>query len=327
MKNKDIVTFSAVQPTGNLHLGNYLGAIKNWVDLQNLSKLTGNHKNYFCIADLHSITIPQDPKDLKESTLKTLALYIACGIDPKKSTIFAQSSVQEHAELMWILSCHVPMGWLDRMTQYKDKKHLNNNLGLYSYPVLMAADILLYQTDYVPVGNDQMQHLQLARDIAVSFNNKYKTDFFKIPEAVVNETSARVMSLRDGTKKMSKSDPSDYSRINLIDDNDTIALKIKKAICDEAGRKNLESIYLALEGNVKNLPTNNEPFKKLLTDSLISHIEPIATKYRTIRMDKGDIDLIDMLFNGYNKCHGTSFGVDYQIEKIKDIIGFVNPWQ
>ena len=222
--DKDLV-FSGVQPTGNLHLGNYLGAIKNWVEFQNEKTCI------FCIVDLHAITIQENRNKLKDNTREVAAAYIASGIDPKKSKIFVQSNVSGHSELAWILGCHTPIGWLNRMTQFKDKAGKNKEkapLGLYSYPVLMAADILLYKSNYVPVGEDQKQHLELSRDIAQSFNRFYNCDFFPIPEPLILGQATRVMSLKDGTKKMSKSDPSDYSRINLTDTSDEIKKKFKK---------------------------------------------------------------------------------------------------
>src|ERR1700722_11267922 len=220
---------SGMQPTGNLHLGNYLGALKNWVRMQD------THECYYCVVDLHAITVPQDPGKLRAAVRETAAAYIACGIDTKKSTLLVQSAVPAHAELMWILATHTPLGWLNRMTQFKEKSGKSRDLeqlGLYAYPVLMAADILAYKATRVPVGEDQKQHLELARDVAATFNRQYNVEFFPLPEPMILGEAARVMSLRDGTKKMSKSDESDYSRINLTDDADAIALKIKKAKTD-----------------------------------------------------------------------------------------------
>jgi tryptophanyl-tRNA synthetase len=221
--------FSGIQPTGNLHLGNYLGAIRNWVVLQK------DFECIFCIVDLHALTQPQDPAELRASTREVTAAYIAAGIDPERCTIFNQSMVSAHAELAWLLGCLTPLGWLNRMTQFKEKAGRQRDmagLGLYAYPVLMAADILLYKATHVPVGEDQKQHLELARDIAGAFNRRYERDFFPLPEPQIFGTATRVMSLRDGTKKMSKSDTSDYSRINMTDDADTIALKIRRAKTD-----------------------------------------------------------------------------------------------
>ena len=218
---------SGVQPTGDLHLGNYLGAIKNFAKMQN------ENECLFCIVDLHAITVFQNPKVLRNNTYEVTAAYLASGIDPKKSVIFNQSQVSGHAELAWVLNCVCRMGWLNRMTQFKEKSGKNSenvSSGLFTYPTLMAADILLYKATHVPVGSDQKQHLELTRDIAQKFNNDYKSlDFFPLPEPYIEKDISRVMSLRDGTSKMSKSDKSDYSRINLIDDKDTIIKKIKKS--------------------------------------------------------------------------------------------------
>src|SRR5437660_8141570 len=248
--------FSGIQPTGNLHLGNYLGAIRNWVVLQH------DFECIFCIVDLHALTQPQDPAQLRGATREVTAAYIAAGIDPESCIIFNQSTVSAHAELSWLLSCLTPLGWLNRMTQFKEKAGKQRDmagLGLYAYPVLMAADILVYKATHVPVGEDQKQHLELARDIAGAFNRRYERDFFPLPEPQIFGTATRVMSLRDGTKKMSKSDTSDYSRINMTDDADAIALKIRRAktdpeplpedIADLERRPeadNLVSIYAAL---------------------------------------------------------------------------------
>src|SRR5437762_6580300 len=221
--------FSGIQPTGNLHLGNYLGAIRNWVALQH------DYDCIFCIVDLHALTLPQDPAELVASTREVTAAYIAAGVDPERCIIFNQSMVSAHAELAWLLACLTPLGWLNRMTQFKEKGGKNRDLaglGLYAYPVLMAADILVYKATHVPVGEDQKQHLELARDIAGAFNRRYERDFFPLPEPQIFGPATRVMSLRDGTKKMSKSDTSDYSRINMTDDADQIALKIRRAKTD-----------------------------------------------------------------------------------------------
>jgi tryptophanyl-tRNA synthetase len=221
--------FSGIQPTGNLHLGNYLGAIRNWVALQS------EYDCIFCIVDLHALTQPQDPAELRVSTREVTAAYIAAGIDPERCTIFNQSMVSAHTELAWLLGCLTPLGWLNRMTQFKERAGSNREmagLGLYAYPVLMAADILLYKATHVPVGEDQKQHLELARDIAGAFNRRYEREFFPLPEPQIFGAATRVMSLRDGAKKMSKSDTSDYSRINMTDDADTIALKIRRAKTD-----------------------------------------------------------------------------------------------
>src|SRR5882762_4653701 len=250
--------FSGIQPTGNLHLGNYLGAIRNWVALQH------DYDCIFCIVDLHALTQPQDPDELRAATREVTAAYIAAGIDPERCIIFNQSTVSAHVELAWLLGCLTPLGWLNRMTQFKEKagkQRENAGLGLYAYPVLMAADILLYKATHVPVGEDQKQHLELARDIAGAFNRNYGVEFFPLPEPQILGEATRVMSLRDGTKKMSKSDSSDNSRINLTDDAAMVELKIRKAKTDpeplpgdEAGltsrpeAANLLGIYAALSG-------------------------------------------------------------------------------
>src|SRR5471030_824801 len=223
--------FSGVQPTGNLHLGNYLGAIRNWVPLQDQAE------TIFCIVDLHAITQPQDPAQLRAQTREVTAACIAAGIDPERSIIFNQSAVAGHSELGWLLGCYTPLGWLNRMTQFKEKagkQRDNAALGLYAYPVLMAADILLYKATHVPVGEDQKQHLELARDIAGAFNRRYGVELFPLPEPQIFGPATRVMSLRDGSKKMSKSDSSDYSRINMTDDAAMVELKIRKAKTDPA---------------------------------------------------------------------------------------------
>src|SRR5499427_7043687 len=233
--------FSGIQPTGNLHLGNYLGAIRNWVALQR------EYDCIFCIVDLHALTLPIDPHELRAQTREVTAAYIAAGIDPEHCIIFNQSASPAHAQLAWLLGCLTPLGWLNRMTQFKEKAGRNREmagLGLYAYPVLMAADILLYKATHVPVGEDQKQHLELARDIAGAFNRRYECGLFPLPEPQIFGEATRVMSLRDGTKKMSKSDTSDYSRINMTDDADMIALKIRRAKTDSeplpAGVSDLE---------------------------------------------------------------------------------------
>ncbi len=275
--------FSGVQPTGNLHLGNYLGAIRNWVELQH------SYNCIFCVVDLHAITVPQKPEELVQATREVTAAYIACGIDPKKSIIFPQSAVSIHAELSWILGCHTPLGWLNRMTQFKEKtgKHADKaSLGLYGYPVLMAADILGYRATHVPVGEDQKQHLELARDIAGAFNRFYNQDYFPLPEPLIQGPATRIMSLRDGTKKMSKSEESDYSRINLTDNAEAIELKFRKAKSDalptityEPEKRhetaNLINIYAALSGNSREKiveefgDKNFSAFKKALAELAI----------------------------------------------------------
>lgn len=371
---------SGVQPTGNLHLGNYLGAIRNWVGLQD------SHECLFMLADLHAITVPQNPADLTRNTRETAAAYIACGIDPKKSVIFPQSAVSMHSELAWILSCHAPLGWLNRMTQFKEKasindtqevyltnaadqilkelkehvfdfepllknksetevtqteifqkyasynRHLNERLtgiksgladlfskrnqqmaeaklGLYAYPVLMAADIIGYHATHVPVGADQKQHLELARDIAGAFNRAHDTEFFPLPKPLIFGAATRVMSLTDGTKKMSKSDPSDYSRITLTDDADAIALKIKKAqtdsdpalTFDEENRPsvaNLLRLYAALSDSTPEAVVTQfsalktGQFKAQLADLAVAKLSPITARMRELMADTATLDAI-----------------------------------
>lgn len=289
---------SGIQPTGNLHLGNYLGAIAQWIPLQE------TYDCFFCLVDLHALTIPQDPTQLRQWTREGAAAYIACGIDPEKSVIFPQSAVAAHSQLSWLLSCLTPLGWLNRMTQFKEKagKHKENaSLGLYAYPVLMAADILIYKATHVPVGDDQKQHLELARDIAQSFNHRIGRDFFPLPSPLITGPAPRVMSLRDGTVKMSKSDPSDFSRLHLTDDNETIAAKIRKAKTDAepinadldamAGRPealNLLSIFAALSQNAREKVAGDyagasfASFKKDLTDLLVAHLSPFREKFKQL---------------------------------------------
>lgn len=297
---------SGVQPTGNLHLGNYLGAIRNWVGLQE------SHECLFMLADLHAITVPQNPADLTRNTRETAAAYIACGIDPKKSVIFPQSAVSMHAELAWVLNCFTPLGWLNRMTQFKDKAGKNKDnaaLGLYAYPVLMAADIIGYHATHVPVGEDQKQHLELARDIAGAFNRAYDTEFFPLPEPLIMPTAARIMSLRDGTKKMSKSDPSDYSRITLMDDADAIAQKIRKAQTDviegitydpenRPSVANLLTIFAALTDRTPEdvaaefATAQNSAFKAALVDVAVAKLSPITARMRELMADTASLDAI-----------------------------------
>ncbi|MBV8938427.1 MAG: tryptophan--tRNA ligase, partial [Alphaproteobacteria bacterium] len=317
MKNQELV-FSGVQPTGNLHLGNYLGAIRHWVALQNA------YRCMFCIVDLHAITVPQDPASLRRHTLETAAAYIACGVDPQKSIIFPQSAVSGHAELAWILSCLTPLGWLNRMTQFKEKAgkdRENAPLGLYSYPVLMAADILLYKATHVPVGEDQKQHLELTRDIAGAFNRRYGQEFFPLPEPLILGEAARVMSLRDGTKKMSKSDASDYSRIHLTDSADEIAQKIKKAKSDmtegmsydpalRPEASNLLVLYAAFTGRaVKEAAAecasdSFSAFKKKLIDAAVAHLEPIRRRMEALLGDESELN--NLLAEGTRRAQGIA---------------------
>ncbi len=328
--------FSGVQPSGNLHLGNYLGAIKNFVELNNEEK----NRCIFCVVDLHAITVSQDPKQLKNNIRETVATFIASGIDPKKSIIFNQSKVSAHSEAAWILSCTARLGWLNRMTQFKEKAGKDKekaSIGLYSYPVLMAADILLYDSTHVPVGNDQKQHLELCRDIAQKFNNDFKVDdFFKIPEPLIKKEFSRIMSLKDGLKKMSKSEMSDLSRINLTDDKDTIANKIKKAKTDalplpstieelekRPEAKNLIGIYsslsgLTLENSLNEFSGKNfSNFKENLSQLLIEKIIPISLRIKELLNDHNYLDSI--LTDGYKKADKIA---SEKVKKIHEIIGF-----
>ena len=306
MSNK--IIFSGVQPTGEIHIGNYLGAISQFVSNQD------EYKSIFSIVDLHAITIPQNPKELLNRTRQVLAIFLASGIDPTKNIIFNQSQVPEHTQLAWILNCTARVGWLNRMTQFKDKAGKNKenaSIGLYTYPILMAADILLYSTSHVPVGDDQKQHLELARDIAHKFNTDYDTDIFRLPEPLMNKSSTRIMSLRDGSKKMSKSDISEYSRILMTDSNDEISIKIKKAKTDpmnmpssseEASNRpeidNLLNIYCACSGKSKDIIISVfsgkeiSNFKNDLTKVIISVVEPIAIKTKEFLNDPGYLDNI-----------------------------------
>jgi tryptophanyl-tRNA synthetase len=301
-------TLSGIQPTGNLHLGNYLGAIRNWVRMQD--EMPGE-KLYF-LADLHAITVHNDPAELTANTREMAAALMAAGIDPAKAILFNQARVPAHAELGWLLFCTARIGWLNRMTQFKEKSGKNRegaSVGLYAYPVLQAADVLLYQTTHVPVGDDQKQHLELARDIATKFNLDTGTDTFTLPEPTIPPTAARIMSLRDGTAKMSKSDPSDMSRINLVDDADTIMAKIRKAKTDaeplpseiaglegRAEARNLVSIYAAMaDESVDAVLTGFAgqgfgAFKPALGELLVETLRPIATRLNQLKADPAAID-------------------------------------
>ena len=328
--------FSGVQPTGNLHLGNYIGAIKNFVNLQSEQ----DNECIYCVVDLHAITSKQDPKILKENIRETTAAFLASGLDPKKSIIFNQSSVSAHSEGSWMLSCVARMGWLNRMTQFKEKAGKDKekaSIGLYIYPVLMAADILLYDSTHVPVGNDQKQHLELTREIANKFNLDFNAkDFFKVPEPLIQKNFSRIMSLKDGKKKMSKSDASDTSRINLNDKKDQIINKIKKAKTDalEMPRnendlkerpevENLFGIYAILI-NQKIIDSINEfkdknfsEFKEKLSDLLIEEISPISSEISKLQNDSKYID--DILKQGSEKANEISSKKIYEMKKI---IGF-----
>ena len=328
--------FSGVQPTGNLHLGNYLGAIKNFVELNNDT----SNECIFCVVDLHAVTVKQNPKELKKNIRETAATFIASGIDPKKSIIFNQSSVSAHAEGAWILSCIARMGWLNRMTQFKEKAGKDKekaSIGLYSYPILMASDILLYDATHVPVGDDQKQHLELCRDIAQKFNNDYDVDdFFKVPEPLIQKEFSRIMSLKDGSKKMSKSDISDLSRINLTDDKDQIINKIKKAktdplsmpkdIKDLDGRleaQNLLGIYSSLdnsnlENSINKFSSKNfSEFKQQLSELLINKILPISQEIKKLLEDHNYLDSI--LLDGVEKADKIA---SKKIKNMKEIVGF-----
>ncbi|WP_170438466.1 tryptophan--tRNA ligase [Ruegeria arenilitoris] len=301
--------FSGIQPSGNLHLGNYLGALKRFVDMQGPELAT-----VYCMVDLHAITVWQDPKELAHSTRELCAGFIAAGIDPEQSILFNQSQVPEHAQLAWIFNCVARMGWMQRMTQWKDKagkNQQNASLGLFAYPSLMAADILVYHATHVPVGDDQKQHLELTRDIAIKFNHDYGVDFFPITEPVIEGAATRVMSLRDGAKKMSKSDPSDMSRINMTDDADTIAKKIRKAKTDPdalpsevdglEGRpeaRNLVNIYAALSDQTVEQVLAEVggkqfgEFKPMLADLAVAKLSPISTEMARLMGDQAEIDRI-----------------------------------
>ncbi len=290
---------SGIQPSGNLHLGNYLGSIKNWIDLQN------DYRCIFGIMNLHAITVPQDPKQLQQNVIDAAAAYLACGLDPKKSIIFTQSEVPAHAEIAWVLGSITPMGWLNRMTQFKDKASLGENLGLYAYPVLMASDILLYKTDLVPVGEDQKQHLELTRDLAGAFNRRYNCEYFKLPEPMIVKEVKRIMSLQDGTKKMSKSDESELSRICLEDAPELIVKNIKKAKTDsESVIKydekrpeiyNLLNIFASLSGNdpqaiAKQYETAGYgKFKADLAEIIVEKLRPIRDNIIRFKQDQSYI--------------------------------------
>jgi tryptophanyl-tRNA synthetase len=334
--------FSGVQPTGNLHLGNYLGAIKNFVSLQN------NHECIYCVVDMHAITVKQDPKVLKNNILEVAASFIAAGINPEKSIIFAQSQVSAHAELAWIFNCVARLGWLNRMTQFKEKAGKNRenaSAGLYTYPVLMAADILAYHATHVPVGDDQRQHLELARDIAQKFNNDFNIDYFPITEPVIMGAATRVMSLRDGKNKMSKSDVSDYSRLNLTDSVDDISNKIRKAKTDplplpdldtlddkenfkeeiinsRAEAVNLLNIYSALSNETtkkvveKFVGKQFSDFKKELNEVAVETLAPITKEMRKLLEDK--TYLTGIIKDGGNRANIIAQPI---ITKVKNIVG------
>jgi len=338
--------FSGVQPTGNLHLGNYLGAIRNFVGLQDA------YECIYCVVDLHAITVWQEPAALRAQTREVTAAYLAAGIDPKRSIIFNQSQVSAHAELAWIFNCVIRIGWLNRMTQFKEKagKHRENaSAGLYVYPSLMAADILAYKATHVPVGDDQKQHLELTRDTAQKFNNDYGVDFFPITEPLIMGAATRVMSLRDGSKKMSKSDPSDMSRINMTDDADAIAQKIRRATTDpellpgpdaldaegevpEERRKerpeawNLLGIYAALaDQDWRAVLTEFEgaqfsTFKKALTDLAVEKLGPIGAEMKRLQQEEDYVDGI--LREGAERAQAIAMPI---LREVQEIVGFLRP--
>ncbi|MBE0531060.1 MAG: tryptophan--tRNA ligase [Rhodospirillales bacterium] len=328
--------FSGVQPTGNLHLGNYLGAIRNWVRLQN------DYECLFCVVDMHAITVWQEPKQLSASIREVAAGLIAAGIDPKRNILFNQSQVPAHAELAWIFNCVARLGWLNRMTQFKEKAgkdRENASVGLYAYPNLMSADILLYKATHVPVGEDQKQHLELARDTAQKFNSDYKVDFFPLPKPLIFDTAARVMNLRDGTKKMSKSDASDFSRINMTDDADAVAKKIRKAKTDPEplpsspagfeGRPeaaNLMGIYAGLADLTLDEVCTRfggspfSAFKQELADVAASVLTPIQDEMRRLLADPAAIDAV--LRDGAERARALAAPI---LREVHDIVGFVRP--
>ena len=329
--------FSGIQPSGGLTLGNYLGAMKRFVDMQ----ADGGFETVYCMVDLHAITVWQDPADLRRNTRELCAGFIAAGIDPEKSILFNQSQVPEHAQLGWIFNCIARMGWMKRMTQWKDKAGKNSenaSLGLFGYPALMAADILIYHATHVPVGEDQKQHLELTRDIAAKFNHDYGVDFFPITEPVIEGAATRVMSLRDGSKKMSKSDPSDASRINMTDDADTIAKKIRKAKTDPdalpseaAGlenrpeARNLVNIYAALnEQTVDQVLADVGgqqfgTFKPQLAELAVAKLAPISSEMARLMSDPAEIDR--MLAKGALQAREITAPI---LKKTYDIIGMVS---
>lgn len=324
---------SGVQATGDLHIGNYLGAIKNWVKMQD------DYECIFFLADLHAITIEKDPSELHSSIISSMATYLACGLDPDKAILFAQSNVKEHSELAWIFNCFTPLGWLKRMTQFKDKAGKGQeeaSAGLFTYPILMAADILLYNADLVPVGEDQKQHIELTRDIAGVINRKFGKEVLSMPEPLMTKESSRIMSLRDGTKKMSKSDSSDKSRINLNDSKESIRDKIKKAKTDalsfisydEAERpdiSNLLKIYAAFEGRDVNSIVleyqgkNFSEFKENLADVVIENISPITQKYNDYMNNKDH--LYKIMKDGSDRATSIAYS---NLVRIKELLGYIN---
>ena len=329
--------FSGVQPTGGLTLGNYLGAVKRFVEMQ-----SEDYETIYCVVDQHAITAWQNPLELRDNTRQIAAFFIAAGIDPNSAILFNQSAVPEHAQLGWIFNCVARMGWMQRMTQFKDKAGKNSQnaaLGLFAYPALMAADILLYHATHVPVGDDQKQHLELTRDIAIKFNHDYKVDFFPVTEPVIGGTASRVMSLRDGTKKMSKSDPSDLSRINMGDDADTIFLKFKKAKTDADAlpseipglknrpeAENLVTIYSALsnqsiESTLKEVGGKQfSEFKPILAECAVDILSPISQEMNRLMQNADEIDSI--LASGAERAREIASPI---LEKTYDIVGMLKP--
>lgn len=327
--------FSGVQPSGNLTLGNYLGALRRWVELQD-----SGMESIFCVVDLHAITVWQGPDKLRTATREVAAAYIAAGIDPERSILFNQSQVSGHAELAWIFNCVARIGWMYRMTQFKDKAGKNaenSSLGLLAYPALMAADILLYHATHVPVGEDQKQHIELTRDIAAKFNHDYGVDFFPMTEPVIEGVATRVMSLRDGTKKMSKSDPSDMSRINLTDDADTIAAKIRKArtdpaplpesvegLADRPEARNLVNIYAALAGTTpaevvaEFAGQEFSRFKPALAEVAVAHLAPISRRMTELTADPAEIDRL--LGRGADRAAAIAAPI---LRRTREIVGIV----
>ncbi|MEO0359185.1 MAG: tryptophan--tRNA ligase [Pseudomonadota bacterium] len=328
--------FSGIQPSGGLTLGNYLGAMKRFVDMQN----AGTHETIYCMVDQHAITVWQDPEDLRKNTRELAAGFIASGIDPEQSILFNQSQVAEHAQLGCVFNCVARMGWMKRMTQWKDKAGKNSenaSLGLFGYPALMAADILVYHATHVPVGEDQKQHLELTRDIAMKFNNDFGTDFFPITEPVIEGAATRVMSLRDGSKKMSKSDPSDMSRINLTDTADDIAKKIRKAktdpdplpdtldgLADRPEARNLINIFAALNDQSPDAVVAEYAgqqfgaFKPVLADLAVAKMAPISSEMARLMQDQGEIDRI--LKRGAERARAIATPI---LEQTYDLVGMV----
>jgi tryptophanyl-tRNA synthetase len=337
------LVFSGVQPTGNLHLGNYLGALKRFVEMQ------AKYPCLYCVVDLHAITMPHEPAQLRRTTREVTAAFLACGIDPKRNTVFNQSRVAEHAELAWVFDCVARLGWLNRMTQFKEKAgkdRENASIGLYNYPVLMAADILLYRATHVPVGDDQKQHLELTRDIAQKFNNDFAAAiaerghgdmFFPLPEPLIQGPATRVMSLRDGTKKMSKSDPSEFAHIALSDDADTIAQKIRKAKTDAGalpgeveglvGRPeadNLVGIFAALNDETKADVLRRfaggqfSQFKNALADLAVTKLAPIRSEMLRLNADPGYVDSV--LEEGARKARLIA---KPNMDAVKDVVGLI----